>query len=126
MDALHYRGELGDIRLLTSRRGLMWISSRTTSPWGKEPPFDWEYESDKEGGAFEGMLDYVEKKYGGVFRICYRCSQPTSRVVGSMIVVVPYSLIVIPLTILSAYLLLSKPRVRAPKKTSDPIDANGT
>jgi hypothetical protein len=102
VDVLHYRGELGDIRLVASRRGLMWISDRTISPWEKEPPFYWEYESDKDGGAFEGMLDYVHKKYSRVFGICYRHSQPTSRVLGTTILAVPYWIFVTPMTLLSA------------------------
>ena len=40
--------------------------------------------------------------------------------------IVPYWSIVIPLTLISVYLLLSKPRVPSPKKTSDPTPAKGT
>jgi hypothetical protein len=39
---------------------------------------------------------------------------------------VAYWSVVLPLTILSAYLLLSKPRVPAPKKISDPTSAQRT
>ena len=126
VDVLHYRGKLGDIRMLSSRRGLMWISDKTTSRWEKEPPFYWEYECDKEGGAFEGMLDYVDKKFGGYFGFRYRWTQPTSTLMGSKILVIPYSSSVIPLTLLSAYLLLTKPRPATSIKTCVPSTVAGT
>jgi hypothetical protein len=37
----------------------------------------------------------------------------------------PHWLIVLPLTLLSAYLLLSKPRVTKPKELADPISPTG-
>jgi hypothetical protein len=41
------------------------------------------------------------------------------------VIAVPYSSIDLPLNLLSAYLLLSKPRMPASKKISDPIPVDG-
>jgi len=43
-----------------------------------------------------------------------------------LVCLVPYWSIVIPLTLISAYLLLSKPRVAKPKAVTEPTPAEGT
>lgn len=58
-----------------------------------------------------------------------RASDPSNRTLGGVQVslwVIPYWSIVIPLTLFSVYLLLSKPRQSTPKKLIEPVTNEGT
>lgn len=113
---LGYDGDFTSVCICASRRGITWTSyTRPQQFLSEATGWTWEYVQGSEHEWYEPMFLEIEA-YSWVFAgYIFFWKQTTETACGGAIVNVPYWSIVIPLTAISAWLLLSKTRKLIPK-----------
>ncbi|MDB5347284.1 MAG: hypothetical protein JWP89_5661 [Schlesneria sp.] len=111
IDVVDYSMRFTTVSITSSRRGVMWESDTRPSEYPNEAS-GFQYNVYEEHGWYEPHFLQIEGHVFGFAGFLFYWRETTADVVGGTLVNAPYWSIAVPLTLLSAYLIIWKPRKR--------------